>query len=597
MCAVRGSPVWALVFLFLALAAFQQHGVAYQQVVERVDAVGEQLILALDAVDSASATYIADVPFERGNLHIPEDCCLASPSSGNTSLPERARGESLPVGTQEADMFVFEGHTTAGCATTCPVSDVPIHIDGVLAGSSDSQGYFAIQLTRGTHSVRVPAVAGYQSLEFAIDIHIDTYYVICLATGRQEYTVGGGGARGFRRVIFNPYVVGVPGGMNEQVISMVLQDDSGIEEAQISVGITHEDRTALETQLVSGDTRNGTWEARWNPPSPGATLWYRCWFFLQFGDGETNDMMLFFRDYRSLEGCGYAEPHTVSTPTTPSGPSSGQVSETLQFSTGGSTCNRGHPVEYRFHWGDATSSSWSSSTTASHTYSSPWTYYVWAQARCAADTSITSYLSANTPVTIGSEPLPHAVSTPTTPSGPSSGQTGVSLNFSTGGSSCSQGHSVQYRFDWGDGKYSTWSSAASASHAYSSTGTYYVRAQARCAADISIASSWSEETGVAIGAAALPGVVVVAPNPITSAGTAFFYALPEGTSTAKLMIFNVAGQPVFETALSVTSSRFPSAGTWNPVDQDGIPLANGPYVYVLIADGKVIGRGKMVIQR
>ncbi|MCK4598951.1 hypothetical protein KAU37_03895, partial [Candidatus Bipolaricaulota bacterium] len=87
------------------------------------------------------------------------------------------------------------------------------------------------------------------------------------------------------------------------------------------------------------------------------------------------------------------------------------------------------------------------------------------------------------------------------------------------------------------------------------------------------------------------------PNPVTGTGTSFFYTLPDGTSTARLMIFNVAGRPVFETPLDADSTRFPSAGTWNPVNQDGIPLANGPYVYVLIANGKVIGQGKMVIQR
>ncbi len=87
------------------------------------------------------------------------------------------------------------------------------------------------------------------------------------------------------------------------------------------------------------------------------------------------------------------------------------------------------------------------------------------------------------------------------------------------------------------------------------------------------------------------------PNPVTDEGCVFWYDLPNGSATAKLMIFNVTGQPVFETALDVTSTRFPNTGTWNPVNQDGIPLANGPYVYVLIADGKVIGQGKMVIQR
>ena len=87
------------------------------------------------------------------------------------------------------------------------------------------------------------------------------------------------------------------------------------------------------------------------------------------------------------------------------------------------------------------------------------------------------------------------------------------------------------------------------------------------------------------------------PNPVPSSGTAFFYALPTGIRTATLMLFNVQGLPVFATSLEADSSRYPEAGTWLPVDQDGTPLANGPYVYVLIADGEVLGRGRMVIQR
>jgi len=93
------------------------------------------------------------------------------------------------------------------------------------------------------------------------------------------------------------------------------------------------------------------------------------------------------------------------------------------------------------------------------------------------------------------------------------------------------------------------------------------------------------------------GQIIVAPNPVSGTGTAFFYTLPDGTSTAKLMIFNVAGQPVFEAPLDADSTRFPTAGTWNPVDNNETLLASGPYVYVLSADGKVIGQGKMVIQR
>ncbi len=41
----------------------------------------------------------------------------------------------------------------------------------------------------------------------------------------------------------------------------------------------------------------------------------------------------------------------------------------------------------------------------------------------------------------------HTVTGPTTPTGSSSGSVGSSISFSTSGSTCNQGHSVQYRFD------------------------------------------------------------------------------------------------------------------------------------------------------
>lgn len=84
------------------------------------------------------------------------------------------------------------------------------------------------------------------------------------------------------------------------------------------------------------------------------------------------------------------------------------------------------------------------------------------------------------------------VSTPTTPSGPTSGITGTSYSYSTGGSSSNSGHSIQYRFNWGDGNYSTWSSSTSASHSWSSTETKSVKAEARCASHTSVTSSPSE---------------------------------------------------------------------------------------------------------
>lgn len=102
------------------------------------------------------------------------------------------------------------------------------------------------------------------------------------------------------------------------------------------------------------------------------------------------------------------------------------------------------------------------------------------------------------PVSLTISPPQETVSTPNSPDGPTSGQVGQSLTYSTGGASSNLGHSTQHRFDWGDGTYSSWSSSTTASHSWSSDGTYTVKAQARCATHTSIVSSWSSEFSVSI---------------------------------------------------------------------------------------------------
>ena len=91
--------------------------------------------------------------------------------------------------------------------------------------------------------------------------------------------------------------------------------------------------------------------------------------------------------------------------------------------------------------------------------------------------------------------------------------------------------------------------------------------------------------------------ILIAPNPVGNDGGIFFYNLPSGTREARIVIFDITGRPLIEIPLDVNGRRYPATGRWNPVDKNGIPLANGPYIYVLIVDGKVIGQGKMVIQR
>lgn len=85
------------------------------------------------------------------------------------------------------------------------------------------------------------------------------------------------------------------------------------------------------------------------------------------------------------------------------------------------------------------------------------------------------------------------VSTPTAPTGPATGLISTSYSFSTGGATSSLGHPVRYKFDWGDGTDSGWlaQGTTTASHSWTATGAYNVRAMAECATHTDILSSWS----------------------------------------------------------------------------------------------------------
>ena len=124
------------------------------------------------------------------------------------------------------------------------------------------------------------------------------------------------------------------------------------------------------------------------------------------------------------------------------------------------------------------------------------------------------------------------VSAPDEPTGPSTGLISTSYDFSTGGSTSSLGHSVQYLFDWDDGSDSGWLAVGTteASHSWAAAGTYDVRAMARCATHTTIESLWSTTLALIIyrwrrfnGPLQLAGAVQVLPEviwaPATGGGT------------------------------------------------------------------------------
>ena len=103
-----------------------------------------------------------------------------------------------------------------------------------------------------------------------------------------------------------------------------------------------------------------------------------------------------------VSGTGVIVAETVSTPTVPSGPGSGYTNMSYAFTTGGSTSNIGHDVQYFIDWGDGSDSGWLAvgTTSAEKSWTSANTYSVRAKARCATDTGVESSWSASLSVTI-----------------------------------------------------------------------------------------------------------------------------------------------------------------------------------------------------
>jgi len=99
----------------------------------------------------------------------------------------------------------------------------------------------------------------------------------------------------------------------------------------------------------------------------------------------------------------------------------------------------------------------------------PGTFIVKSKARCATHTAIESAWSTGLSVTIA---FYEWVAIPTTLSGPTSVTTVTHYTYTTGGSSSSLGHPIQYMFDWGDGTNSGWLpvGTTSASKSWQSAG-------------------------------------------------------------------------------------------------------------------------------
>jgi hypothetical protein len=183
----------------------------------------------------------------------------------------------------------------------------------------------------------------------------------------------------------------------------------------------------------------------------------------------------------------------VSVPSTPVGPNIGDIGGSYSFTTGGSTSNLGHPVEYQFDWGDGTFSLWGS-TTRSRSWNSLGDFVIKARARCVTHPSVVSDWSSGLTLVI------EVISTPSPPTGPINGIKGIPYSYTASGAISSSGHTLQYQFDWkGDGvtDLSLWG-GSSQTKVWTNPGIYTVKVRARCSIHQTIVTGWSSGLVVVI---------------------------------------------------------------------------------------------------
>ncbi|MDX6327111.1 MAG: hypothetical protein QOK15_3465 [Nocardioidaceae bacterium] len=148
-------------------------------------------------------------------------------------------------------------------------------------------------------------------------------------------------------------------------------------------------------------------------------------------------------------------------------PATGTAPVQVTADASGSTDPQGQTLSYGFDWGDGTSTGDQAAATATHTFGAAGSYQV------KVTVTNTAGLTDNVTRTVTVDPAPTPPTarlsvTPTTGTAP------VQVTADATASTDPQGQTLSYGFDWGDGTTAAEQPTATASHTFTSAGTYRV---------------------------------------------------------------------------------------------------------------------------
>jgi len=191
-------------------------------------------------------------------------------------------------------------------------------------------------------------------------------------------------------------------------------------------------------------------------------------------------------------------------PSQPSGNTSGDHGNSFTYSTS-TTDSDGDDVYYWFDWGDNTNSGWvgpyssGSTGSASHSWDAPGNFTVKTKAKDEHGAERGAGWSDSITVTM----LNNAPNESITPTGLTSAYSVVRYTYLTNATD-PDGDNLYYLFDWGDNTSSSWvgpyssGSTGSASHIWTTAGTYQIKSKVKDEFDLETDAGWSDPLNVTI---------------------------------------------------------------------------------------------------